>query len=133
MGASSEPVCTSSAVAACVAAAPVAIALIFLEPGLATLSAFGVLAASSALTGAELFAALGALAANAVLPARLPAVDAASAAMPVLASVGASAAVVAEGVAALAARALGDAVLRRAGRADPEDVTMGFLGEARVC
>ena len=40
---------------------------------------------------------------------------------------------VAEGVAALAARALGDAVLRRAGRADPEDVTMGFLGKARVC
>jgi hypothetical protein len=29
--------------------------------------------------------------------------------------------------------ALGDAVLRRAGRADPEDVTMGFLREARVC
>jgi hypothetical protein len=24
-------------------------------------------------------------------------------------------------------------VLRRAGRADPEDVTMGFLREARVC
>ena len=62
-----------------------------LGAGLATLSAFGVFAASSALTGAELFAALGALAANAVLPARLPAVDAASAAMPVLASVGASA------------------------------------------
>ncbi|WP_287186661.1 hypothetical protein [Paraburkholderia sp.] len=28
---------------------------------------------------------------------------------------------------------VGDAVLRRAGRADPEDVTMGFLGEAWVC
>jgi hypothetical protein len=35
--------------------------------------------------------------------------------------------------AASAAEALGDAVLRRAGRADPEDVTMGFLREARVC
>jgi hypothetical protein len=34
--------------------------------------------------------------------------------------------------AASAAEALGDAVLRRAGRADPEDVTMGFLREARV-
>jgi hypothetical protein len=32
-----------------------------------------------------------------------------------------------------AAAAWGDAMLRRAGRADPEDVTMGFLREARVC
>jgi hypothetical protein len=32
-----------------------------------------------------------------------------------------------------AVEALGDAVLRRAERADPEDVTMGFLREARVC
>ncbi|WP_429257844.1 hypothetical protein [Paraburkholderia sp. GAS334] len=31
-----------------------------------------------------------------------------------------------------AEEAVGDAVLRRAGRADPEDVTMGFLREARV-
>jgi hypothetical protein len=53
--------------------------------------------------------------------------------MPVLASVAASVAAEAEGAAAQAARALGDAVLRRAGRADPEDVTMGFLREARVC
>jgi hypothetical protein len=30
------------------------------------------------------------------------------------------------------AEPLSDAVLRRAGRADPEDVTMGFLREARV-
>jgi hypothetical protein len=57
--------------------------------------------------------------------------------MPVLVSVAAfvvaSVAAEAEGAAALVARALGDAVLRRAGRADPEDVTMGFLREARVC
>jgi competence protein ComGF len=36
-------------------------------------------------------------------------------------------------VAVAAEEALSDAVLRRAGRADPEDVTMGFLREARVC
>ena len=35
-------------------------------------------------------------------------------------------------VASAAEDALSDAVLRRAGRADPEDVTMGFLREARV-
>nr|WP_236071126.1 hypothetical protein [Paraburkholderia domus] len=52
------------------------------------------------------------------LPARLAGVDWAA---------------VAAAEAASAAEALGDAVLRRAGRADPEDVTMGFLGEARVC
>jgi hypothetical protein len=33
--------------------------------------------------------------------------------------------------AGVAEEALSDAVLRRAGRADPEDVTMGFLREAR--
>ncbi|HEY2024027.1 hypothetical protein [Paraburkholderia sp.] len=36
----------------------------------------------------------------------------------------------ASGAAASAGRTVGEAVLRRAGRADPEDVTMGFLGES---
>jgi hypothetical protein len=93
------------------------------------LSALTVFSALFALTGVEVFAALGALAANAVLPARWPAVDAAWAALPIPAAVAAEFV----GAAASAARALGDAVLRRAGRADPEDVTMGFLREARVC
>ncbi len=37
------------------------------------------------------------------------------------------------GAAAVFGEAFSDAVLRRAARADPEDVTMGFLGKARVC
>jgi hypothetical protein len=60
----------------------------------------------------------------AALPARLAGVDRAAVA---------AEAEAAGAAAASAARALGDAVLRRAGRADPEDVTMGFLREARVC
>ncbi|WP_244196025.1 hypothetical protein [Paraburkholderia susongensis] len=48
-------------------------------------------------------------------------------------SVKAAQAAEAPGAAASAGRTLGEAVLRRAGRADPEDVTMGFLREARVC
>ncbi|MFM0504249.1 hypothetical protein PQQ95_27770 [Paraburkholderia caffeinilytica] len=89
------------------------------------LTAFAVL---TVLVGAEVLADLVALATvagwvvPAVFPARLAGVDWAA----VAAEAEAEAAV-------SAARALGDAVLRRAGRADPEDVTMGFLREARVC
>ncbi|WP_231584957.1 hypothetical protein [Burkholderia sp. 9120] len=64
-------------------------------------------------------------AARAVLPARLAGVDCVALAVEPAEAVGAAA--------VSAALVLGDAVLRRAGRADPEDVTMGFLREAGVC
>ncbi|MDR6468494.1 hypothetical protein J2777_002222 [Paraburkholderia graminis] len=102
------------------------------------LPAFDVLTVFSALTGTEVFPALMALAAFAAVAA----FAAFAGLAPVVARLAlagcvacASAADEAEAVDASssAVEALGDAVLRRAERADPEDVTMGFLREARVC
>jgi hypothetical protein len=93
----------------------------------AGLSAFEALTAFSGLAGAVVLSALmafAAFAAFALEDARLALPGWAAPAPDDAEAVDASASTV---------EALGDAVLRRAGRADPEDVTMGFLREARVC
>jgi hypothetical protein len=102
-------------------------ALFVADAALAGLSAFEVLTAFSGLTGAAVLSALmafAAFAAFAPVVARLAFPGWAVLALDDAEAVDASASTV---------EALGDAVLRRAGRADPEDVTMGFLREARVC
>ncbi|MDR6388551.1 hypothetical protein AB3X82_13280 [Paraburkholderia phenoliruptrix] len=91
------------------------------------MSAFDVFTVLSALTGAEVFSALTAFAA---LAAFAPDVARLALGGCVVSTVDDAAA---GDAAASSMEALGDAVLRRAERADPEDVTMGFLREARVC
>ncbi|WP_345814476.1 hypothetical protein AAGS40_03765 [Paraburkholderia sp. PREW-6R] len=111
--------------ATCVAAAPTVAAARFAAfAAFEFFSAFTGLTALSALAACVSLASLMMLAALAgcLAFARLPGVDGA-----VPTAERAFAAVVS------ATAALGDAMLRRAGRADPEDVTMGFLREARVC
>ena len=80
------------------------------RPALAALSAFSAFAPLPVLTAFALLAELA-----------LPRLDSA---LEVAGAAGATAGAPAE--------PLSDAVLRRAGRAGPEDVTMGFLREARV-
>ena len=101
--------------------------LLFARAAWPALSAFEVFTVFSGLTGAAVRSAsmaFATLAAFALVVARL--------ALPGCAVVASDEAEAVDAVAS-AVEALGDAVLRRAGRADPEDVTMGFLREARVC
>jgi hypothetical protein len=94
-------------------------------PGFTALAALFVL---SALAGLFALAGLSALSALAVLVAWLDLAEVAALrldkALDVAGAVGTTTGAPAE--------PLSDAVLRRPGRADPEDVTMGFLREARV-